>query len=36
MPGGSLDIDFSPEGRVLMTGPVQPIFQGHLHPEWNY
>jgi len=36
MPGGSLDIDFSPEGRVLMTGPVQPIFQGHLHPEWKF
>ena len=36
MQGGALDIDFSPEGRVLMTGPVSPIFfQVPLHPEWR-
>jgi diaminopimelate epimerase len=35
MPGGSLDIEFTPEGRLLMTGPVQPVFKGTLHPDWK-
>jgi diaminopimelate epimerase len=35
MPGGDLDIAFTPEGRILMTGPVQPLFQGHLHAGWQ-
>jgi len=35
MPGGSLDVAFSAGGRILLTGPVQPIFHGHLHPGWN-
>ena len=36
MPGGSLDIEFAAEGRILMTGPVQPVFKGTLHPDWKY
>jgi diaminopimelate epimerase len=36
MPGGSLDIEFTPEGQILMTGPVMPVFQGHLHPDWKH
>ena len=35
MPGGSLDIAFSDQGRILMTGPVQAVYQGHLHAGWN-
>ena len=35
MPGGTLDIEFTPEGHILMTGPVQPVFQGFLHPDWK-
>ena len=36
MPGGSLEIEFTPEGQLLMTGPVQPVFKGTLHPDWKY
>ena len=36
MPGGSLDIEFTAEGQILMTGPVQPVFKGTLHPDWKY
>jgi diaminopimelate epimerase len=36
MPGGSLDIEFTAEGHILMTGPVQPVFRGTLHPDWKY
>jgi diaminopimelate epimerase len=36
MAGGSLDIDFTPEGEILMTGPVYPVFKGTLHPDWKY
>jgi diaminopimelate epimerase len=36
MPGGSLDIEFTADGQVLMTGPVQPVFKGTLHPDWKY
>ncbi len=35
MPGGTLDIEFAPEGHILMSGPVQPVFDGHLHPDWK-
>jgi len=35
MPGGTLDIEFAPEGHILMSGPVQPVFEGQLHPGWN-
>ena len=34
MPGGSLGIEFSQGGHILMSGPVQPVFQGQMHPEW--
>jgi diaminopimelate epimerase len=36
MPGGSLDIEFTAEGHILMTGPVQPVFRGTLHPDWKH
>ncbi|MDR3684305.1 MAG: diaminopimelate epimerase [Geothrix sp.] len=36
MPGGALDIEFTPDGQILMTGPVQPVFKGTLHPDWKY
>ena len=36
MPGGSLDIEFTPDDQILMTGPVMPVFQGHLHPDWKH
>jgi len=35
MPGGSLEIQFTPDDRIFMTGPVQPVFTGHLHPGWQ-
>ncbi len=35
MPGGTLDIEFAPEGHILMSGPVQPVFDGQLHPDWK-
>ena len=35
MPGGTLDIEFAPEGHILMSGPVQPVFDGQLHPGWK-
>lgn len=34
MPGGSIDIAFTGQGRILMTGPVQAIYQGRLHAGW--
>jgi diaminopimelate epimerase len=34
MPGGSLGIEFAPEGHILMSGPVQPVFHGQMHPGW--
>jgi diaminopimelate epimerase len=34
MPGGSMDIAFTEQGRILMTGPVQAVYQGHLRAEW--
>jgi diaminopimelate epimerase len=35
MPGGSLEIQFTPDDRILMTGPVQPVFTGHVHAGWQ-
>jgi diaminopimelate epimerase len=35
MPGGSLEIQFTPDDHLLMTGPVQAVFTGHLHPGWQ-
>jgi diaminopimelate epimerase len=35
MPGGSLAIEFAEGGQILMSGPVQPVFNGTLHPEWK-
>lgn len=35
MPGGSLDIEFAPEGHILMSGPVQPVFEGQMHGDWK-
>ncbi len=35
MPGGTLDIEFAPEGHILMSGPVQPVFDGQLHSDWK-
>jgi diaminopimelate epimerase len=35
MPGGSISISFSSQGRILMTGPVESVFQGHLRSGWT-
>jgi len=35
MPGGSLGIEFAEGGQIFMSGPVQPVFSGALHPEWK-
>jgi len=35
MPGGAIDIAFTDQGRILMTGPVQAVYQGHLHTGWT-
>ena len=35
MPGGSIGITFTGQGRLLMTGPVQAVYQGQLRPEWQ-
>ena len=34
MPGGALDLVFTGQGRILMSGPVQAVFQGHLNAGW--
>jgi diaminopimelate epimerase len=34
MPGGALDLVFTSQGRILMSGPVQAVFQGHLDAGW--
>ncbi|GLH75044.1 diaminopimelate epimerase [Geothrix limicola] len=34
MPGGAIDIAFTSEGRILMTGPVQAVYEGRLRTEW--
>ncbi|GLH67296.1 diaminopimelate epimerase [Geothrix edaphica] len=35
MPGGAIDIAFTDQGRILMTGPVQAVYQGRLHGGWT-
>ena len=35
MPGGSIDIAFTEQGRILMTGPVQAVYQGQLRAGWR-
>jgi diaminopimelate epimerase len=35
MPGGFLAIDFAEDGDILMSGPVQPVFHGQMHPGWT-
>jgi diaminopimelate epimerase len=35
MPGGTIDIAFTDQGRILMTGPVQAVYQGRLHGGWT-
>ncbi len=35
MPGGSLDIEFAEEGHILMSGPVQAVFQGQMLAGWT-
>jgi diaminopimelate epimerase len=35
MPGGALDIEFASEGHIFMTGPVQPVCRGQMHPDWK-
>ena len=35
MPGGEVRIAFPDSGRILLTGPVRPVCQGHLHPGWT-
>ncbi len=34
MPGGAIEIAFTDQGRILMTGPVQAVYEGHLRAEW--
>ena len=34
MPGGAIDLVFTGQGRILMSGPVQAVFQGHLDAGW--
>jgi len=35
MPGGTIDIAFTDQGRILMTGPVLAVYQGQLRAEWT-
>jgi diaminopimelate epimerase len=35
MPGGSVEIEFDAEGQIFMTGSVQPVFSGTMHPSWK-
>ena len=35
MPGGTIEIEFDAEGHIFMTGSVQPVFSGTLHPDWK-
>lgn len=34
LPGGTLDIDWAPDGRVFMTGPAEEVFRGTLDPRF--
>ncbi len=33
MPGGELQIEIAPDGRIRMTGPVEGTFEGAFHPD---
>ncbi len=35
MPGGSLDIGFTDQGRILLTGRVEAVCYGRLHEGWT-
>ena len=35
MPGGVIGITFTHQGRILMTGHVEFVFQGHLRSGWT-
>jgi len=34
MPGGAIDIAFTDQGRILMTGPVLSVYEGRLNAGW--
>ncbi|MBI1754529.1 MAG: diaminopimelate epimerase [Acidobacteria bacterium] len=34
MPGGAIDIAFTEQGRILMTGPVRSVYEGRLNASW--
>lgn len=34
MPGGAIDIAFTEQGRILMTGPVLSVYEGRLNASW--
>ncbi|HVL81432.1 MAG TPA: diaminopimelate epimerase [Actinomycetota bacterium] len=34
LPGGDLDIHWTPEGTVLMTGPAEQVYEGDLSAGW--
>ncbi|WLT32129.1 diaminopimelate epimerase [Geothrix sp. PMB-07] len=34
MPGGAIDIVFTEQGRILMTGPVLSVYEGRLNAGW--
>ena len=33
VPGGDLEIEWNERGRILMTGPAEFEFSGHLNPQ---
>jgi diaminopimelate epimerase len=35
MQGGSLEVALTETGRILLTGPVQAVYHGHLSPGWQ-
>lgn len=35
MPGGSLDIEIGDNEEIHMTGPVEGVFEGRFHPDFN-
>lgn len=35
MPGGLVTVAFTPQGSLLLTGPVQAVCHGELHPGWT-
>jgi diaminopimelate epimerase len=34
MPGGELEIDWTPGGRVWLTGPAEEVFIGEVDATW--